>query len=247
MLPFARTNGEPVLKLNDVLAICGDSITEQKQYSVFMEDYLLMCQPVPGLRIVPFGWSGETASGFLARIENDVLPFKPTVATTCYGMNDGRYTSMSQSTGDTYRQAMTGVAEKLKASGVRALVLGSPGCVDGAAFQYAHTSADVYNQTLDSLRGIAEEVARKEGAGFADVYQADDGGHGQGQGGGRRLLRPGGGRGRDPNNNGQLVMAYAFLKALGCDGAIGTVTVDLAANRATGTPGSKWFPVNTAR
>ena len=170
LLPLVRTRGETVLKPGDVLAICGDSITEQKQYSVFMEDYLLMCQPVAGLRIVQFGWSGEVAGGFLARIDSDVLPFKPTVATTCYGMNDGRYTAMSRQTGDTYRQNMTASVEKLKADGVRALVVGSPGCVDGAAFVNNHTSADVYNQTLAALRDIAGEVAQKEGAGFADVH-----------------------------------------------------------------------------
>jgi hypothetical protein len=54
----------------------------------------------------------------------------------------------------------------------------------------------------------------------------------------------------DPNYNlgpdgvhqewsGHLIMAYAMLKGLGCDGAIGTITVDLAANTATGTPGQK--------
>ena len=30
----------PVLQKGDRLAICGDSITEQKQYSVFIADYL---------------------------------------------------------------------------------------------------------------------------------------------------------------------------------------------------------------
>jgi len=40
-----------------------------------------------------------------------------------------------------------------------------------------------------------------------------------------------------PHRNGHLVMAYAFLKALGCDGNIGTISVDLANNSATATPG----------
>jgi hypothetical protein len=34
-------------------------------------------------------------------------------------------------------------------------------------------------------------------------------------------------------------MTYAFLKAMGCDGAIGTITVDLAAGKAEGTAGQK--------
>jgi hypothetical protein len=34
-------------------------------------------------------------------------------------------------------------------------------------------------------------------------------------------------------------MAYAFLKALGCDGNIGTITVEMALQSAEGTPGQK--------
>ena len=60
---------EPVLKPNDSLAICGDSITEQKLYSAFIEDYLLMCQPVRGVETMQFGWSGETSWGFVARMD----------------------------------------------------------------------------------------------------------------------------------------------------------------------------------
>jgi len=40
----------------DRLAICGDSITEQKQYSRIMEDYLTMCVPELGVSVRQFGW-----------------------------------------------------------------------------------------------------------------------------------------------------------------------------------------------
>src|SRR4051794_31499987 len=79
------------LKPGDNLAITGDSITEQKQYSVFIQDYLLMCKPVENVRTMQFGWGGETSWGFLARVDNDCLQFKPTIVTTCFGMNDGGY------------------------------------------------------------------------------------------------------------------------------------------------------------
>ena len=52
------------------MAIAGDSITEQKQYSVFIEDYLLMCKPQADLRTVQLGWSGETSWGFLSKMPN---------------------------------------------------------------------------------------------------------------------------------------------------------------------------------
>src|SRR3954454_9732073 len=102
---------ESVLKPNDSLAICRDSITEQRLYSVYMEDYLLMCQPVSAVETMQFGWSGERADGFLGRMQNDVLRFKPRVATTCYGMNDGRYTAMTDEIGNTYRDNMSKVVE----------------------------------------------------------------------------------------------------------------------------------------
>jgi len=235
-----------VLKPNDVLAICGDSITEQKQYTVVMEDYLLMCQPVEGLRVAQFGWGGEQASGFQARITSDVLPFKPTVVTTCYGMNDGHYTAMAPATGDAYRQNLESAVKQLKAGGVRDIVLGSPGCVDTYAFRRPADLKDpvtpmatIYNPTLDALRGIAQDMAQKDGLLFADVHtpMMDVMAKAKAAYGAHYIFA--GGDGVHPGPNGHLVMAYAFLKALGCDGAIGTITVDLSAGQATGTPGQE--------
>jgi len=42
------------IKKGDRLAICGDSITEQKQYSRIMEDYLTMCVPELGVSVRQF-------------------------------------------------------------------------------------------------------------------------------------------------------------------------------------------------
>ena len=80
-----------VLAAGQRVAVVGDSITEQKLYSRYIEDYLLMCLSDLELQVVQLGWSGERAPGFAARLENDLLPFRPDVVTTCYGMNDGLY------------------------------------------------------------------------------------------------------------------------------------------------------------
>src|ERR1700744_572439 len=53
------------LKANDRLAICGDSITEQKMYSRIIETYPAVCFPEINVPVRQYGWSGETASGFL--------------------------------------------------------------------------------------------------------------------------------------------------------------------------------------
>ena len=49
---------KPVLKKGDRLAVIGDSITEQKMYSKFIEDYVTMCTPELDVWCVQLGWGG---------------------------------------------------------------------------------------------------------------------------------------------------------------------------------------------
>jgi len=44
------------LQQGDFVAICGDSITEERIYSVYIQDYLLMCQPAncDGVGLITF-------------------------------------------------------------------------------------------------------------------------------------------------------------------------------------------------
>jgi lysophospholipase L1-like esterase len=242
----AEGNG---LKANDNVAIIGDSITEQRLYSLFIEDYLLMCQPAPQLQATQFGWGGETAAGFLGRMDNDLLPFQPTVATTCYGMNDGRYAPLTQQVADSYRKNQTAIVQKLKAAKVHLIVLGSPGAVDTDSFRHDPKMGEMYNKTLASLGDIDKEIAASEGVVFADVHSVmiDVMAKAKAKYGHDYDLA--GGDGVHPHQNGHLVMAYAFLKALGCNGDIGTITLDLGANHADATAGHKvlGFADNTAQ
>src|SRR6266481_6204539 len=122
-----------LLKKGDRLAICGDSITEQKMYSRIIEDYLTMSVPELEVSVRQYGWGGERAGGFLARMTNDCLRFKPTIATTCYGMNDHEYRAYEESIGRTYREKSAAIIEAFKANNVR-VVHGSPGCVGKIPF-----------------------------------------------------------------------------------------------------------------
>src|SRR5438477_7718349 len=117
-----------LLKKGDRLAICGDSITEQKMYSRILETYLTVCAPELEVTVRQYGWSGERAPGFLARMTNDCLRFKPNIATTCYGMNDHGYRAYEESIGQAYRAASTAIVQSFKANGAR-VIHGSPGCV----------------------------------------------------------------------------------------------------------------------
>jgi lysophospholipase L1-like esterase len=225
---------------NDVVAVCGDSITEQHLYSAFIEDYLLMCQPTAGQKVVQFGWSGEQAPAFLARLGTDVFPFKPTVATTCYGMNDGHYGPIDEQIADNYRTAQTGIVEALKKNGVHAVVLGSAKCVDSYTYHdHDVAAAKVYNKTLGALADIDKEIAAKEGVPYADVFGITLSTMKKAKAKFGEAYNFAGPKGVHPGPNGQLVMAYAFLKALGCDGAIGKITVEPGLNKAEGSDGQQ--------
>jgi lysophospholipase L1-like esterase len=227
------------LKEGDLVAICGDSITEQKDYSVDIEDYLLMCQPTANLQAVQFGWGGETASGFLSRMANDALRFHPTVATTCYGMNDGGYAPLSPDRAKQYHDCQLGIVQGFKKAGVRFIVVGSPGCVDSQTFRHDPDAAVMYNKTLAELGQIAHTIATDEGVAFADVHDVMMEAMAKSKAALGKDYQFAGGDGVHPGRNGHLAMAYAYLKALGCDGAIGTISMDLTANTAEGSAGHK--------
>src|SRR6266568_1155025 len=144
-----------VLKQNDRLAICGDSITEQRMYSRIMEDYLTVCVPGLNISVRQYGWSGERAPGFLARMTNDCLRFKPTIATTCYGMNDHEYRAYEERIGETYRTNSIMIVEAFKAHGARVLQ-GSPGCVgkNPSWSKNGNNTVDDLNLNLCNLRNI---------------------------------------------------------------------------------------------
>ncbi len=235
----AAALAEAALKPGDYVAIVGDSITEQRQYSVFMEDYLLMCQPAPKLQVSQFGWSGDTSWGFAARMANDTLRFHPTVATTCFGMNDGGYSPMTPDKAKHYREAQTAIVQGFKKAGVRMIVVGSPGCVDADAFRNDPNAAIMYNTTLTEERDIGREVAQSEGVLFADVITPMIAAMTKAKAKYGKAYALAGGDGVHPDQNGQLVMAYAFLKALGCDGDLGKITIDLAAGKADAAGGHK--------
>ena len=230
---------ETHLKDNDVVAVCGDSITEQKLYSMYIEDYLLMCKPRQGIRTAQFGWGGEVAPGFLSRMSNDVLWLKPTVATTCYGMNDGGYSPMDEAKAKRYRAATREIVKKFKEAGVRTIIVGSPGAVDTDFFKRGNGGAEMYNKTLSELRDIAKQVAEEEGVLFANVFDAMYTAMPKAKAKLGNQYHVCGPDGFHPAPNGHLIMAYAFLKAMGCDGNIGTITLDARSGKAESTEGHK--------
>ncbi len=242
--PFKPLKAPPsqglFLKRGDRLAICGDSITEQKMYSRIMETYLTVCAPDLQITVRQFGWSGEQAPGFLARMTNDVLRFHPNVATTCYGMNDHRYQPYLEEIGRAYRQSSQAILRAFKANDVR-VVHGAAGTVGKmpAWVKSAKGTVTDLNLGLLELRNIGVQLAGEEQTAFADVFlpMLVQGFNAQQKYGADYMIS--GKDGVHPGWAGQLVMAYAFLKALGLDGDIGTITLDAGVGLATASPGHR--------
>ncbi len=230
---------KPVLEQGDRLAIVGDSITEQKLYSKFIETYLLACCPDLDIQTFQFGWGGETAAGFAGRMENDLVPWKPDVVTTCYGMNDGSYRAYDEQIGKTYEDGMRRIIGRMKEAGAT-VVVGSPGVVDSFTWNRNNPDFDqVYNDNLEHLSQIAAQLAQENELPHADVFGAMKKAMVAAKAAFGEEYPVAGGDGVHPGPNGHLVMAYAFLKSLGLSGDIGTVTVDLTADKAEATVGHK--------
>ena len=237
-----------LLKPGDRLAVCGDSITEQKMYSRILETYLTVCVPQLNVTVRQLGWSGERAPGFLSRMASDVLRFGPTVATTCYGMNDHNYQPYQEEYGSVYRDTSRAVIRRFKEHGVR-VIQGSPGTVGKmpAWVKQAQGTVEDLNHSLAEFRNIDVRLASQEQVAFADVFcPMLVGGFEAKQRCGQDYMIAGK-DGVHPGWAGHLVMAYAFLKAMGLDGQIATITLDMAAGKATASEGHRILATEAGR
>lgn len=228
------------LKKSDRLAICGDSITEQKMYSRIMETYLTVCVPQLDITVRQFGWSGERAPGFLHRMKNDTLRFNPTIATTCYGMNDHRYQPYDARFGKEYEDSSRAIIRLFKDNGVR-VIQGSAGTVGKMPHWVREAKGTVkdLNLSLLEFRNIDINLADQESVRFADVFipMLVEGYDARKKYGLDYMIS--GKDGVHPGWAGHVVMAYAFLTAMGLDGDIGTITLDMSNGTADATEGHR--------
>jgi lysophospholipase L1-like esterase len=84
------------LKDGDRVVFYGDSITDQRLYTVLTETYAVTRYPKLNATFIHSGWGGDRVGGggggsIDTRLQRDVLAYNPTVMTIMLGMNDGRY------------------------------------------------------------------------------------------------------------------------------------------------------------
>ncbi len=107
------------LKNGDRIVFYGDSITEQRLYTTFVETFVLTRFPQLRMNFVHSGVGGDRVTGGWAgeidlRLNRDVFAYKPTVMTIMLGMNDGSYQAFDEGIFNTYKTGYRHILDSVK-------------------------------------------------------------------------------------------------------------------------------------
>ena len=224
----------PTLAANARYAIWGDSITEVTPYPKFVEAYLLACAGRTDVTVCTFGHSGEMAGGLQSR-ESDLAIFHPTVVSFLWGMNDSRYCPDSAAKDAGFEADTRANVALLDRHGIKDRIIVATTYVDdtygaddtakffAGADAHGMTAAQAQNATLASFRDRAKKVAADTVAAFADVHNRMEMAYRAAE----KAYGPKYEIGIHVGATGALMISHEILKALTCDGNIGSFTVDM--------------------
>ncbi len=227
------------LKPNDRVVFYGDSITEQRLYTTFVETYVLTRFPKLPVSFVHSGWGGDRVTGggggpIDLRLQRDVLAYHPTVMTIMLGMNDGAYRGFDQGIFDTYSNGYTHILDTVKQAdpGVRFTLIqpspyddvtrtpGFPGGYNAVLQRYSAFVKDTATQRNLTIANFNDPVnAMLQKANVTDTKTA-------------QTILP---DRVHPSPGGHLIMAEALLKAWGAPAVVSDVAIDATTNKVTRT------------
>ncbi|HET6573396.1 MAG TPA: SGNH/GDSL hydrolase family protein [Fimbriiglobus sp.] len=154
-------------KPNDRIVFLGDSITEQFQYSTYLELYLTTRFPKANFTFLNAGISGDTAHGGAGRFQAHVLADKPTAVTINFGMNDAGYGEFRPDAAKRYVEKTAAMLDAAKKAGVRVALM-SPNAVDWRV----NDKFKLYVETQKRFYAPLKALAQEEGVPFVDQYAA---------------------------------------------------------------------------
>jgi len=170
----------------------GDSITEQRLYTTYIEAYTVTRFPKQKFKFWNVGWGGDTswlrmrsfpdekalfaADGDAQQkiveesvndpLNRDVIAFKPTVVLINFGMNDHNYEAFREDIFKAYVRSQTHLVKTLVKNQARAVLL-TPQPIENRS---GDPSADARNRSIHKFGDGLKEVAAKEGAVFVNQF-----------------------------------------------------------------------------
>ncbi len=255
-LAMSAMAGDFLIQDGDRVVFLGDSITEQRLYTTYIEAYALTRHPNWKLSFRNVGWGGDTSwlrqrahpdekALFAADeaeqrrmvedsvgrgLNRDVLPLQPTVVTVKFGMNDHSYQPFREDIFRAYVRSQTEIAKVLKGQGARLAFL-TPQPIEE---KRADPDKDARNQSLRKFSDGLKDICSKEEATFVDQFDPYM----------AIMLRErasnptafiGGGDAVHPGPAGHTLMAWAILKSLGATPLVSRAEVDCKSKKATAT------------
>ncbi|WP_394793401.1 SGNH/GDSL hydrolase family protein [Armatimonas sp.] len=230
------TNAPFALKNGDRVVFYGDSITDQRMYTLLTEQYIVTRFPNLNVRFVHSGWGGDRVTGggggpIDLRLDRDVTAYKPTVVTVMLGMNDASYRLFDAGIFQTYADGYKHLVEKVKKDnpGVR-LTLIQPSPYDDVTRPEGFPGG--YNAVLLRYASFVGQLASEQGAGVADLNNpvvamlkkanATDATNAA------KIIADR----VHPGWGGQLIMAEALLKAWNAPALVSSVKLDAASGKS---------------
>jgi lysophospholipase L1-like esterase len=159
----------------DRVAFYGDSITAQRFYTRFMEDFVLTRYPQMHVSFFNAGVPGDRVSGgytgdVTLRLNRDLFPLKPTVVTVMLGMNDGYYVPYDPKYQSIYENGYRKLLASIQTNLPQArMTLISPTPYD----EVTHgTEFPQYDHVIMRYAAFVQDLAASSHLAFADFYQA---------------------------------------------------------------------------
>lgn len=254
LLPATATAADKFFFHNgDRVVFLGDSITEQRLYTTYLEAYTLSRYPKWKLTFRNVGWGGDTswlrqrahpdeARLFAASPEElqkmveqsvatglgrDVLPLKPTAITIKFGMNDHSYQPFREDIFRAYVRSQSQLAKVLEKNGARVAFL-TPQPIED---KRPDPDKDVKNISLRKFSDGLNQVAREDRALFVDQFDPYMAIMMKARAEDANAII-GGGDAVHPGPAGQTIMAWAVLKGLGASALVSTAEITVKNKKA---------------
>jgi lysophospholipase L1-like esterase len=168
--------GAQTLSLHDGdrVAFYGDSITAQRLYTRFAEDFILTRYPQMQVTFRNAGVPGDTVNGGYTgdrktRLNRDLFPLQPTVVAIMLGMNDGYYMPFNPKYLDIFEDGYRDLAHTIQVQDPAArftLISTTPYDEVTHGTEFAH-----YSETVAHDAQFVREFAASSHFAFADFHQ----------------------------------------------------------------------------